>query len=254
MWMALSMCYVGARGNTSKELSELLAYGSTKPTEIYKQINRYMKDVIQATNGGYTLNLANRIFAKKMQLELNKLYTDILAQYFGVEIQALTFVNTTAAANTINQWVSSKTNNKINNILDPSMISPHTKMVIVNTLYFKADWFTKFLVSNTFNSTFTTSDKSVVQVSMMKNLGKMFNCWVNMTSYDNATACEIPYATKKSAMTIILPSRNSSLSNLEKTLDLNSLVDILNRTKPSTKIDFYLPKFTIKYKEEVRDL
>ena len=86
----------------------------------------------------------------------------------------------------------------------------------------------------------------------MMSLGsKNFNCWVEMKDYDLATACEIPYEDRKIAMTIILPNRNSSLRNLEKKLDLNSFKNIINSNKNLTKANFHLPRFTIKYKQEV---
>lgn len=247
--MALSMCYVGAKGNTSSEMKNLLSYGKKSDLEIYQQIENYMRTVINATNVKYTLNLANRLYTNG-SIKFNDQYINVLGKYFKADIEKLNFSNSVAAAETINKFVSNKTNNLIKDIVEPNTIDK-ANLLVINTLYFKSYWLFRFKSAYTQKENFTSLNGRSISVDMMSLGSKNFNCWVDMKDYDLATACEIPYEDRKIAMTIILPKRNSSLGNLEKKLDLNSFKNIINSDKNITKANFYLPRFTIKYKQEV---
>lgn len=249
IWMALSMCYVGAKGNTSSELKNLLSYGKKSDLEIYQQIETYMRTVINATNVKYTLNLANRLYTN-VSIKFNDQYINVLGKYFKADIEKLNFSNSVAAAETVNKFVSNKTNNLIKDIVEPNTIDK-ADLLVINTLYFKSYWLFRFKSAYTQKANFTSLNGKNISVDMMSLGSKNFNCWVDMKDYDLATACEIPYEDRKIAMTIILPKRNSSLGNLEKKLDLNSFKNIINSDKNLTKANFNLPRFTIKYKQEV---
>ena len=71
------------------------------------------------------------------------------------------------SASAINQWVEEQTNKKITNIISPESISPLTKLVLVNAIYFKADWKVKFDKSKTEKGDFHVSPTQTVQTDMM---------------------------------------------------------------------------------------
>ena len=47
-----------------------------------------------------------------------------------------------AVRHTINQWVEQQTNNKIQNLIAPGVLTPATRLVLTNAIYFKGDWLT----------------------------------------------------------------------------------------------------------------
>ncbi len=54
-----------------------------------------------------------------------------------------------SAARSINDWVSSKTHGLIRDLVQPSNVNGATRLVIVNAIYFKANWKYQFEPRNT---------------------------------------------------------------------------------------------------------
>ena len=48
------------------------------------------------------------------------------------------------AAKEINEWVEKQTMNKIKDLVKPESLNALTTLVLVNAIYFKADWAKKF--------------------------------------------------------------------------------------------------------------
>ena len=90
---------------------------------------------------------------------------------------------------TINDWVSGQTKNKINNLLTPGSVDALTRMVLVNAIYFKADWNVPFDKNNTGNSDFTLLDGTQSKVKMMNN-GELDLPYIQGDGYQ---AVELPY-------------------------------------------------------------
>ena len=68
-----------------------------------------------------------------------------MALHYGAGIHQSDFVNQPEAVRKeINTWVSDETREKIQNLLGENAISPFTRMILVNAIYFKADWLDQF--------------------------------------------------------------------------------------------------------------
>ena len=78
------------------------------------------------------------------------------------------FVRSQKAATTINNWVEEKTREKIKDLVKPKMLNTDTKMVLVNAIYFKADWAKQFDKKSTKEKQFHTKEvKKELLVPMM---------------------------------------------------------------------------------------
>ena len=72
-------------------------------------------------------------------------YLDRLARQFGVSAMAADFAGQPEQMRqSINSWISERTNNLIPQLIPAGSIDAGTLMVLVNALYLKAPWFTPF--------------------------------------------------------------------------------------------------------------
>ena len=66
------------------------------------------------------------------------------------------FGDEAAARKAINDWVESKTNDKIKELITEGILDDLTKLVLVNAIYFKGNWAQQFDPKRTRQSGFAT--------------------------------------------------------------------------------------------------
>ena len=76
------------------------------------------------------------------------------------------------ARRTINAWVEEQTKGKIQDLLKPTHIDPHTVLVLTNAIYFKALWASPFSKEKTAPDDFHASSADRVRVDMMNQAGR----------------------------------------------------------------------------------
>jgi serine protease inhibitor len=70
---------------------------------------------------------------------LEKNFVDTIKKNFDGEVEQVDFSNAASSSKTINDWVLTKTNNKINDLISEQSIDPLLKLVLVNAIYFKGN-------------------------------------------------------------------------------------------------------------------
>jgi serpin B len=184
------------------------------------------------------LNIANAVWAEQTY-SFQQAYLDLIAKNYGVGIQLADFIkNFEPVRGHINSWVSNQTKNKINDLLAPGSVNSRTRMVLVNAIYFKADWDVPFDANNTSDSTFNLLNGSQSQVKMMNN-SKLTLPYIKGNGYQ---AVELPYNGNTAAMDIIMPDQGN-FQSFQSTLDAQKINDIF-KSMQSTSIALGLPKFT----------
>jgi len=136
--LAMSMCTVGARENTLKQMLNALEASSNE--ELTKTAEQVMQIFLIADQDKQVqLKLANRLYAQKAY-ELQKEYLNLVQSSFKADIKLEDFVNESAkVVQTINVWVEERTNKLIRNLLSPLDVTPDTRLIIVNCIYFKVN-------------------------------------------------------------------------------------------------------------------
>ena len=241
--LALAMTYAGARNRTETQMAQALQFDL--PQE--KLHPAFDALDLALANAGRTqgnqgqpmqLNIANSIWAEQTY-SFQQAYLDLIAGNYGAGIQLADFIkNADPARRQINAWVSDKTKNRINDLLAPGTVDSSTRMVLVNAIYFKADWETQFDPNDTRDATFTRLDGTQTQVKMMNN-GELH---LNYIKGDGFQAVELPYNGNTSAMEILMPDEGN-FQHVESTLNGQEINDIFNSMQP-TPVALGLPKFT----------
>jgi serpin B len=242
--LALAMTRAGAAGETARQMDAVLHFGL--PTErLHPAFNAL--DLALASPPAdlpedadpLQLNIANAIWAQQDH-PFRREYLDLLAVHYGASLFPADFTTRAEPARLeINRWVSDQTNGKIEDLLAPGALDAATRMVLVNAIYFKADWQTPFDPNDTYDAPFYRLDGSQVQVPMMHN-----EVDLPYLRGENFQAVELPYAGGTAAMTIILPDAGQ-FAAFEAAFDAPLYVSLLRQMQP-TRLLLGLPKFTFR--------
>ena len=139
------MLYNGANGETAIQLKQLINYDkhNISDGDMNETFNVFLTQST-ADNNNFVLNIANRLLVQNKYPILNR-FTDTLKNSFKADIQSVDFVKDGKnAVKVINEWIATKTNNKIEKLFDEPFI-PSTRLVIVNAVYFKGMLFNQLL-------------------------------------------------------------------------------------------------------------
>jgi len=158
-----------------------------------------------------------------------------------------------AAAAIINKWVAEKTNNKITQIVSAEDVSRLTRLVLVNAIYFKGDWLTKFDINDTRDHDFHISPTESVKVKMMHM--KSIKLFYGVSSELNAEAIELPYTGENLSMVILLPDTGTTLSQLEEKLTSDDLAFVKEKFSMSLEeVKLWLPRFSLDEKLDLAEV
>ena len=113
-------------------------------------------------------------------------------------------------------------------------------MFLINAIYFKSVWKTKFDAAQTHQLPFYTPGNAVVQTDFMNG-----NINGNFYSDDKAKVLELPYANVKYSMVIIMPN-GGTLPNLVSGLDSATYQNWISKLTPAT-YPVSVPKFKFSY-------
>jgi serine protease inhibitor len=242
MSLALAMTYAGARGGTESQMEHTLHFNLPQD-RLHPAFNGLDQDL--ATRGEsksdeqepLQLDIANAVWAEQTYPFLQE-FLDLIASNYGAGIRLADFFNQyDSIRKEINEWVYDETQEKIKDLLPDGSLNPDTRMVLVNAIYFKADWLNQFDAGDTYDSPFHLLDGTDVTVKMM-NQGTFAPYYRG----DGFQAIELPYAGEAAAMNIIVPDEGN-FDAFEPSLNSDLFNETINGLQ-STSMMLSLPKFT----------
>ncbi len=170
--MALGLLEAGADGETKAQIDSYLQ--TENYTDFAFEYLRFVKAYRMITGEkepwgdtpAAALEIANSFWADNA-LPLKDDYKQRIGGRFGAEIRNLDFADAANALKEINSWVNKKTHEMIPSVLED--ISPDTAAVLVNTVYFEANWLDEWNIDENKKESFTLSDGTVKELSLMYN-------------------------------------------------------------------------------------
>jgi serpin B len=235
---ALAMVYAGSSGNTAAEIQKVTGWSTPANTAYYySDFNGFLSrldqsDIMQIKN-------ANSLWLQEsFTLEPSYLAT---VKLFGAESHTVDYINHTEnARNSINAWVDQKTQSKIQNLIAPGALTPATKLVLCNAVYFKADWASQFEPESTQDQAFTTT-KGTVQAKMMHKTASF-----QYSEDADMQYLYLPYKGLVTGMIICLPKTKAGLQPWLASLQPKELATIPTLfSEKYQRINVSLPKFKI---------
>lgn len=220
---ALSMLHPGARGTTAEEISNVLNL-DVDPATMYEA--RAFIDAALAKQpemppdderAPFTIRPANSAWGQG-GFPFNEAYLEVLATNFGAGMRVADFMTDPAGSTeTINSWVEDITEDRIQDLIPPGVITVDTRLVLANAIWFKANWFEPFDPAATSPGDFTLLDGSTVTVPLMHSSTRG-----QYVATDRYEAVRIGYA-GDAAMVIMLPAEGTTPLDLAATLTADDL-------------------------------
>ena len=238
---ALAMTYAGANGGTATAMREALRLPSGNVHAAFKNIAAQLKSR-NATDyrgrAGFQLSVANSLWGEKTQ-RFDSGFVSVVGDNYGAGLELADFLHKADAERVrINTWVSDQTNAKIKDLLPPNILKADTKLVLVNAIYFKAEWDSPFQTDNTEREPFAPLAGGSVNVDMMSQTRSM-----NHAATEAYDAVALPYAGNEVELVAIAP-KAGTFRSFERTFDAAKLTQITGAMEPK-RVALSLPKFKI---------
>jgi len=245
---AMAMTYTGARNETAKQISHTLHFNSEAKHFMggFKNLIESIESDTADTANHIQLNIANSIWIAD-SLHLRPMFSLLMQTIYHTQASHINFADTNAK-NIINQWVESRTNNKIKNLIPDGGLNALTRMVLVNAIYFHAKWQKPFSKHYTITLPFYVSKHDSVNVKTM-NITENYKYYENK----NLQAIELPYKGDKLSMLIFLPKGIEGLAKMEKELTNHFYSHVID-SMYSKKVKLSLPKFSTKNQFQINDV
>ena len=232
--MAFSLSRAGASGSSGTALDEIFGFPESGTHSAANTVDLRLAEASIEPN---TVEVANRLFPDD-GFSLLPDFLDTAAAHYGAEIQPVDTANGAAAADTINGWVSERTRGLIPTIVNAGVVQDQ-ELVLVNTVYLKADWAEPFLPEFTEDGQFTTGGTQTVTVPFMSDRVPVERHYVRL---EGADAVELPYVGGQLAMWLIVPHDPAGLTAVEESFDAAALTG-LARASQTGLVQLAMPKW-----------
>jgi serpin B len=244
IYSPLSITYVlgmvndAATGKTEEELEQTLGFHKRG----IQAVNEYCKKLIDGlpkVDKNVTLDIANAIFVNQ-NYTLKQQFQQDMQHYYDAKAETIDFSSPQTLEH-INGWCNDKTKGMIPKILDE--VNPYTVSYLLNAIYFKADWTSKFDPKNTKEENFTTEKGSTTLPMMHQNV------LISYLKTNTYSAVILPYGSGLWNMTVMLPEEGATTDDIIKEVAQSSVLN--NRGWCETggnffrgyEVDLKLPRF-----------
>src|SRR6185437_9163375 len=244
IYLALSMVYNGADNATKDSIAQTLQLSGIDINGLNSVCQALMSQLPKEDNK-VQMNVANSIWYRQNSFQPLASFLDILQNSFQASVKGLNF-NDPSSVNTINDWVSQKTNNKIPTIIQK--IDPSDLMYLINAICFNGEWQHGFKTADTHNDNFYLQNGSTRNVPYMYQEIK-----ANIFQDSSFSMIELPYGNgKSSSMYILKPAGiEESLKTFASSLNENILTNAMSKMDSLT-VELQMPKWEYSY--DVQDM
>ena len=235
--LVLSTLLEGLSGETQQQLANVFGISVSQIGSFTNELNKIYGELIKSGS----VNISN-VMLSRSDILLKKQYFESIAPFVNHEYFSTNDYH--KIVEKVNGIVRQNTQGMINGILYAEEIDPNTFFIILNTIYFSSDWYTKFDEYDTISSSFygsISAEKGVRQEQLMRMYEKRFKYYER----EENQILIIPYQNRAFSFCIILPKDRNSLPPAHNILDKTSTIigKAFDRGE-FQYVDLTLPKFT----------
>jgi serpin B len=245
--MALGMASNGAVGATRDSMLAALQMRGLNLAESNAAF-KSLTDLLLATDRNVEFSIANSIWYNQ-RYTIEQPFLALARQYFDAEVRSMNFADP-ASKDIINTWVSQRTKNRINNLIQQPFDPLTDLSVLINAVYFNGAWTYRFDAQNTREGVFRGENGSQTRCQLMR-----YDKEANLSTVSTAdfTMIDIPYSHRQFSMTVILPNEGKRLADVIHSLTPASWRSLTSRLSTTASI-LVMPKFKLetRYEEQQR--
>ena len=238
--MALGMAMNGASGTTYDEMRATLGFGAGATESEIGESYKSLIALLRGLDPSVDFRIANSIWYRT-GLPVQPAFLDAGRNWFDAQVTALDFASPSAVS-TINDWVSASTAGKIPTILD--RIEADQVMFLIDAIYFKGSWRTRFDPSRTIAATFHAvgGDQSAKH---MRREGTMR--WLGTPDFE---AVDIPYGNGAFSMTVLLPAEGKRVDDVAASIGSSAWSTWMAEFHDAD-VELQLPRFRLSWEREL---
>lgn len=242
--MALAMTWNGADGETKRAMQQTLKMDDFSDEDLngyYKKL----KEALLKTDPSTKLSIANAIFTNQfVMIKPDFIYTN--QSFYGATVRPVDFTKP-ETVNTINQWASDNTEGLIKKVIEST--KSDDLMYLLNAIYFKGKWTTKFHKKNTADKPFTYENGTRKNVEMMQQAAEF-----NYTDNEYLQLVQLPYGNQAFSMMVLLPAEGKKLQDIVNLTRQEDYWQGLRSGLRGVEVELSLPKFKTEYSKKLNDV
>ena len=252
--IAMAMVTNGASDENLDEMKEVLGFGKMELGSVNEQFSQLIASLVEADKD-MVLEIADSVWMDDIFApDVKQDFIDVLSEFYDAAFFTEDFQDA-ATVGKINSWVSEKTHEKIDKIIEE--IGPNAVMYLINAIYFKAAWTTSFDKESTYEGTFILSDGSEGTANYMgfaydqekPEFYSYFSEWGDENGY---SVVRIPYGRDVFAFYGIVPNSDNktNIDDFIVKIAENGLETYFSQLEKRDST-VMLPKFKFKYEKSL---
>lgn len=244
IFFTMGLINIGAKNKTKFELQRALNI-SINDEQLLDSL-KIINNLCNQKNNLITLSNSN-VLLFKSGLVINPTYIDQFERLLNGKL--ISFQSPSQAVTKTNQWITQKTNGIIQSFLSQGNVDNNTQMILVNAIYFKANWKYQFKNYNNTKEIFygLTKTQYVDMMHITKNYLYTEDMFLQYIV--------IPYADPNYALIVGLPKfldTDQMVLGLKQILNDPNLV--MEKNYRSVEVCLSLPKFEHRKKIQLIDM
>ena len=251
----------GAEGNTLTQILNTIGaqgYDITDLNDYYKNLLTNLPHLDKYTD----MKLADAIWVDDAY-QVKDEFVKANKSYYKATVDVADLANP-AMAKVINSWAKKNTKGLIPEVVDETMFTEDTRMVLANAIYFMSKWASEFDKNATKQEDFTLADGKTISVNMMNKSSKLTvtpayqydgfqgGAPDTVPEYYSARMLRLYFKDNAYCMDVVLPREDISCDDYLADFDMDDLNWLQNKLS-NYSVQVKLPKFTIKYHRDLEE-